>query len=675
MRWASDVDINIAEELDGNILGAIGMRAVEEYEIDCDSRARWVQEAKAALAMALQRAEAKTTPWPGASNVIVPIITEAADQFAARAYPAIIKDMNVVKGKVVGLDEGTPRIDLNTGQPLVDPQTGQPQWVVAPGEKKKRADRIGGHMSWQLTEEQTEWEAETDAMLHVLPIVGCAFRKSFRDASLGQNVSLFVSALDLVINYSAKSMKRAPRITEEIRLYPYEITELQQSGAFIYHDFGVSTDSNSGGADRDAPHLFLEQYRRWDMDGDGYPEPYIITIHKETQKVVRIIPNFLPEDIVWKEGEEGQTVKRIRASEVYTKYDFLPNKEGGIYGQGFGQLLKPLNDATNTTINMMFDAEHLRIRGGGFVGKGLSLHAGTLTFKMAEWKVVNAPGGAIRDAIVPLQHQGASPVLFQLLGLLMQASRDISSVKDVLTGEVKAQTMSPTVFMALVEQGLKVFTAIWKRIHRSLTSEFDKLYRLNALYLDDKTHFRVGSQWKEISRADYASNNGAEPISDANMVVDVQAMARSQFLQQFLNDPLLDGVEIRKRMLTAANIPGAESLIKPQNNTPSPMELLEMAKVETQRIAARAAALRDTSAAVKNLAEADAKVMEPFMAWAQAQLNFIQGSLDVQGNQAPTIPGMEAPPGNASIPPISAGRPDATGGRPFPALDGPSGIA
>jgi hypothetical protein len=32
--------------------------------------------------------------------------------------------------------------------------------------------------------------------------------------------------------------------------------------------------------DRDKPHEFLEQHRYWDLDEDGYPEPYIVTVHK-----------------------------------------------------------------------------------------------------------------------------------------------------------------------------------------------------------------------------------------------------------------------------------------------------------------------------------------------------------------------------------------------------------
>src|SRR6185437_5363918 len=85
---------------------------------------------------------------------------------------------------------------------------------------------------YQLLDEQPEWEGETDQLLHVLPIVGCAFRKTFFDSGKGRNSSLMVSALKLVINYHAKSMETAPRITEEVQFYPLDIENMERSGEF-----------------------------------------------------------------------------------------------------------------------------------------------------------------------------------------------------------------------------------------------------------------------------------------------------------------------------------------------------------------------------------------------------------------------------------------------------------
>lgn len=668
-RWADEtITDNIAGEIDAGRLVEIGMNAVDEYKIDLESRSNWETDAKNALKLALQRADQKSSPWPNASNVILPIMSEAADQFAARAYPAIVADRNVVKGMIYGSDEGIPATGPD-GTPLVDPMSGQPQWQVPPGAKQKRADRIGEHMSWQLLEEQPEWEEDTDKMMHVLPIVGCAFRKSYFDSNLRRNSSVFVSALDVVVNYWAKSLATAPRISEILKLYPHEIEEMKRSGHFLEtFEVGQAAD---GGMDKDHPHTFIEQHRRLDLDDDGYAEPYIVTVHLETFRVARIAPRYDLEGIIVAQDSmlHGPRVIRINPIDYYTKYDFIPNKEGGIYGQGFGQLLRPINEASNTVLNQIIDAATLANNGGGFIGKGLSLHTGVLRRTMGEWTVVNAAGGDIRNAVVPLQHKEPSSVLFQVLGFLHEQAKSVSSIKDVMSGDIKAQTMSPTVFMALVEQGLKMFTSIWKRIHRSLKSELDKLYRLNRIYLEEQRTYRVGDQWKEVSREDYATGSGVEPVSDKNMVADVQKLARAEFLSNLKDDARLDGKEILRRMFEAAGIPDIDKIIKQQEDT-NPELLMRIGELELRQMSAKATAIKDMALGIKAMAEADATVMEPFHEWMMAQFQAMQERMNVltqsstptnQGTNAGGAGSLETQPGNAGLPSLLGGRPGSPG--------------
>jgi len=519
--------------------------------------------------------------------------------------------------------------------------------------------------------------------------VGCAFRKSYFDPDLGRNCSVFVSAIDVVINYWAKSMGTAPRISEIVRLYPHEIESYKRSG---YFDERLNIVGWADGKDRDSPQIFIEQHRRYDLDGDGYPEPYIVTVHKETMQVARVTSRYDAEGVkmmVPPKSNSGEPiVTRITPIQYYTKYDFLPNKEGGIYGQGFGQLLRPLNEAANTTLNQIIDAATLQNTGGGFVGKGLSLHTGTLARRLGEWTVVNAPGGAIRDAIVPLQHQGPSPVLFQVLGFLIEQAKDVSSVKDILTGEIKAQTMSPTVFMSLVEQGLKAFSSIWKRLHRALKSELEKLYRLNRIYLEEQASYRQGDQWKTVTRQDYAVGSGVEPMSDKNMVADVQKLSRAEFLGTFKDDPLLDQKEVRRRMLEAASIPDIDKLIKPQDEV-NPELIFRTMEAELKMMAVKADVIQKISASIKNLADADATVTEPFHQWAQLEWKSMQdriNELSSNGGQAGNpsgnpganpgaIPGMEASPGQPGLPPMAGGgQPPGAGGA-RPPVEGTPGAA
>lgn len=599
---------NIAEELSEEELGPIGQKAEREFAIDLNSRSDWEERSRTAMDLAMQISGKRQGPWPNSSDVIYPLLTTAAIQFAARAYPAIVMGRNVVKGVVTGNDEGEPQMAPD-GSPAVrmTQQGPQPLWKTPPGAKKARAQRIGEHMSWQLLQEMTEWEEETDKLLHILPIVGCAFRKSFFDPSVGTNASMLVMAQNLIVNYYAKSMERAPRLTEQLQYYPYEIEEQVRADLFLEHEYGLAESSNG---DDDAPHDFLEQHRWLDLDEDGYPEPYIVTLHKRTSKVARITARYDAEGV--KISRQTGKVVQIDPVHYYTKYDLLPNPDGGIYGVGLGQLLSPINESINTTLNQLFDASSLQITGGGFIGRGPSMHSGSIKFKLGEWKMVNVPGQTMREAIVPLNHPGPNAAMFQLLTYLIDAGREVASVKDVLAGDSNPN-MQPTTLLAMIEQGLKVFTGIFKRVHRSGGKEYNKLYRLNRIYLEQEAKYQVGDEWKTVSQEDYATGSGVVPVSDPTMVTDMQRMARAQFLQSYQNDPNIKRVEVIKRVFDAAQIEKPDQLII-EETPPNPDILKGTAELELKgeevksKIATdKATQIEKLSSAVLNLAKADSE--------------------------------------------------------------------
>lgn len=652
---------NIADDLDQELLNKIGMTVFREYQIDDQSRADWKQKTQESMDLALQVAKEKAFPWPKAANIIYPLITTASMQFAARAYPAIVNGRNVARGVVIGPDEGIPKLDPMTGEPAlqpgpVNPQTGQPVpvpiWAVPPGAKRLRADSLGEHMSYQLLDEMPEWEPETDQLLHILPIVGCVFRKSYFDPGKGRNCSVMVSPMKFVVNYHAKSLETAPRHTEELQFYPSEIEEHFRSGIWKRPPtpFGIAQNSNG---DEDAPHDFLEQHRRLDLDEDGYAEPYIVTIHKVSQQVVRIVARYDEDSIHF--SRRDHKIAKIDPVPYYTKYDFIPNPDGGIYSLGFGQLLRPINEGINTVLNQLLDAGTLQNTGGGFIGKGLSMNAGAIRFQLGEFKTVNVTGGALKDNIVPMNWPGPSPVLFELLGMLVESGKEIAAIKDVLTGEQQKGNVPATTTLALIEQGLKVFTAIYKRVHRALKSELDKLYRLNRIYGDQVSQYKVGDTWKQVLKEDYVKGSGVEPVSDPTMVSDMQRMGRAQFLLTLRMDPNINGVEVLRRVLQAADIEQPEKLVNEQGQ-PNPavavkgMELdLKDKEVTATNELKGAQKVQALSAAIKNLADADATVGAQHLQWLDQQLRIWEreheaATQPVKGADGTMKPGGEGPP-------------------------------
>lgn len=585
---------NIAADLSDDECSKIAQRVLRDYEIDEESRAEWKDKYDKWLKIAMQMSEAKTYPWPGASSIIYPLMTTAAIQFAARAYPAIIRDKDVVKGAIEGPDDGIPRTDPQTHQPLTQPgPDGQPQpvWLVPPGEKKMRADKIGQHMSWQLLEEQEEWEPQTDRLLTILPIVGCVFRKSYFDPGMQRNVSEMVTALQLCVNYKAKSFETAPRVSEILELYPWEIEEKIRAGVYLDENYGADQDA---GMDEDAAVTFIEQHRRWDLDGDGYAEPYIITVAKDSMRMARIRAAY-DEDGVFFSAKDHR-VRKIEPIKYYTKYGFIPSTDSNVYDIGFGNLLYPINEAINSTLNQMFDAGHLANTAGGFIGSGLSMNAGAVRFQVGEFKQVNATGGLIRDNIYQMQWPGPNPVLLELLQFLVEAGKEVAAVKDVMVGDLPGDNTSGVATLAMIEQGLKVFSAIYKRIHRSLKQEFKKLFRLNRRYLPRQSGYQRGNEWHEITQADYEAGAGVEPVSDPQMVTDMQKLGRAQFLlQNFKEDPWFKARDLRVNVLDALLIPNGDELLLPAL-PPNPVLGLKVAEMQLKKEDLN---LRETDARVK----------------------------------------------------------------------------
>lgn len=576
---------NIAAVLEPEDLSKLADRVVTEYEIDDASRTDWKERTEAAMDLAMLVAGEKDYPFAGAANVKYPLLTVAALQFNARAYPAIVQGDRVAKAKVLGTD--------------------------ADGRKAKRGERISSHMSWQLVAEMPEWEEDTDRLLVILPIVGCVFRKVYFDPALGRKCSRIVTADRFVINYRARSLDDCPRYTERLYLYPHEIEERIRDGRFVAFEYGTATpqvdedgdddrDNQSPGDDEDAPHLFLEQHRLWDLDEDGYPEPYIVTVHKETQKVCRIVANFT-EDTV-RLTADGSKVAAIRRQSFFVKYGFLPSPDGGFYGLGLGWLLKDNNEAVNTTLNLMLDSAHAANTQGGFVSAALGIREKTIRLKINEFRVINNGAVPLNQAIYQVKFDGPSAVLFQLLGLLVEMGKELASTKDVLTGDSRPN-QTATATLALIEQGLKVFNAIFKRVHRSVKAELDIHARLNSENLDAESYnaFFDDQQEQFDPKADYnLSDMDILPVSDPTVSSQMQKLAKAQVVAETgTGNPLINQEEMLRRQYEAAEIQDIDKLFVPP---PPPEE--QQAQADLAKRAAVAAVRVPETLADKQEAEA-----------------------------------------------------------------------
>lgn len=631
-------NVNLADFLADTVLSGIGQKVTRDVEIDEESRSEWLVRYRKWLDMAMQVRETKNFPWPKASNVKFPLLTVAAIQFQARAYPAIVDGSNLVKGRVLGPDPD--------------------------GMKRKRADRIGAHMTWQMLYRMPDWEEETDRLLLQLPITGCVFRKAYYDSIVNTNCAEMVSGEDFIINYWATSLEKAPRYTHRLRFYPHEVKE--KIAASLWREVPMQADAEDS-SDEDAKIEFYEQHRYIDLDDDGYPEPYIVTSTKDGA-VARIVPCFAADDVrvsvqgkVVKLAEvQGQTPDKIVSidrRQYFTKYAFIPAPDGSFYDIGFGWLLEDISEPLNTAINQMLDAATLQNAGGGFLGSGINIRGGSMPFRIGEWKRVEVVNNApLRDNIFRLDHPGPSAVLFNLLGMLIEAAKDITSVQDVMTGE--GTTNQPaTTTLALIEQGHKVMTGIFKRIHRAFGKELRVLFALNRDYLDEEEYFQLNddAQSQRIEREDYNDSDlDVVPVSDPGLVTDMQKMARSEAeWQSFNGDPLVNQVELRRRRMEVLGTSDPDTMLKVPPPAPDPKMLIEAMKEARAKVESMAKVRASDSIAAKALLDGaqvcfNLGLMNDAASLAAAA-NELGGTVDDNLGGA-GVPAVEGQPPDAGVP-------------------------
>jgi chaperonin GroES len=575
-------EANIADLLDEMQLGEIGRKVAEEFEVDLQSRSTWEKRMESSMKLALQVSEAKNFPWVGASNIKFPLVTIAALQYHARAYPTLISGDTPVKCRVIGED-----ID---------------------GEKSKRAERIEAHMSYQILEEDEDWESEMDKALITQPIIGCAFKKTMFDPIRGMNVSENILAKDLVVNYWTKSLDTSPRVTHILYYSKNDIYERVVRG--LWKDVGEERPavSNLGdnktlqaaqskaqgmtppeALDHSTPYEILEQHRTFDFDGDGYEEPYIIYVRRDTKKVARIVSRYFESSI---KRNEDDKILSIKAEQCFTKYPFIPSPDGGFYDLGFGVLLGPLNESINTLINQLVDAGTMSNTAGGFLSRGIKVRGGNYSFAPLEWKHVDTTGDDLRKGIMPLPVREPSQVLFTLLSLLINYGERTGGAVDILVGQSPGQNTPAETTRTMAEEGKKVFNGIFKRTYRSLKQEFRKMYRLNQLHILESEAFVSDANGKGvILNTDYnGDSSDVRPAADPSITSDSLRLTQAMSMREAMTSApgMYNRYEVEKQFLKALKVPDVDRVL-PDPKGPNAIPPTTNPKVEVEKIKAETA--------------------------------------------------------------------------------------
>jgi len=569
---------NIANLLCKEDLITIGMQVYKDFDNDLLSRSSWEKRTETSLKLALQVAENKNFPWVNASNVKFPLITIAALQYHARSYPVLVDSDMPVKCRVVGEDKD--------------------------GVRAARSTRVEQHMSYQLLEEDEDWESEMDKVLITQPIIGCAFKKTYYDPIRKHNISENVLAKDLVVNYWTKSLETASRVTHILQMTKNEIYERvalglwceisegrqqQYSSAVMGSGLQQAQDKAQGmtppeSNDPSTPIEILEQHCTIDFDDDGYAEPYIVYVRRDNKQVARIVARYTEQDV---DRNKDEKVLSIKAEQYFTKYPFIPSPDGGFYDLGFGVLLGPLNESINTIINQLVDAGTMANTAGGFLSRGIKLRGGNYSFNPMEWKHVDTTGDDLRKGIVPLPVREPSQVLYTLLDLLINYGQRISGSVDILSGQNPGQNTPAETSRTMAEQGMKIFNGIFKRTHRSLKQEFRKLYRLNQIFITENTPYVSNAKNTGLVLvSDYEGPvTDVMPTADPSITSDTQRLNQAAAIAARVQATpgLYNRYEAEYTFLKAMKITNIDKIL-PDPNGPNAVQIPPNPKLQIEQL-------------------------------------------------------------------------------------------
>ena len=543
---------NLAETLDDNELNTIAAELVGSFEDDLDSRSDWFQTYTEGLDLLGINSDSRSQPFVGASGVHHPILAEAVTQFQAQAYKEMLPAGGPVDTEVLGMTDNA---------------------------KLEKANRVKNFMNYQITYKMEEYDPEMDQLLFYLPLSGSAFKKVYYDPAVGRAVARFVKSEDLVVPYYAVDLLTSPRITHVIHMNENELRKLQLSGFYVDTDM-ASPGSGIQETDVDEKldelqgltrtindeeftllemhvDLDLEGYQDKDENGEetGLALPYIVTICKDNNKVLAIRPNY---------DEKDPMRKKI---EHFTHYKFLPGL--GFYGFGLIHMMGGLTKSVTAILRQLIDAGTLSNLPAGFKSRGLNIQKHDDPLQPGEWRDVDAPGGRLQDAFLPLPYKEPSGTLTTLLGALVDSGKRFAATVENPTGDGNSEAPVGTT-VALMEKGQRVMSAIHKRLHYAQRCEFKILKRVFGEFLPAEYPYQVQGASENVFKQDFDNSVDVIPVSDPNIFSMTQriTLAQAQLQMAQAAPELHDLRESYRKMYIALNIKDIDALLPPEQEVP-----------------------------------------------------------------------------------------------------------
>ena len=496
---------NIVDEVDQTDLGKIASDLLDKIERDKEARSKRDKLYEEGLRRTGLGDDAPGgAQFSGANKVVHPMLVEACVDFSARVMKEMFPPNGPVKTKVLGEKEK---------------------------DKMEKAERKAAYMNWQLTEQIPEFRGELEQLTTQVPLGGAQYMKAMWNPQYKRPGFEFIPIDDIYLPFAATNFYTSERRTHVQYLTSYEYDRRVKAGMYTDVDFQISPEMpefsaashandkiegrEEGSYNEDGLRIIFEVYTQLDLEGEL--KPYIISLDKHTGKALALYRNWEEEDTQYRELE------------WIVEFPFVPWR--GAYPIGLTHMIGGLSGSATGALRALLDSSHiqnmptlLKLKGG----------PDGQTLNLQPTEVAEIDGGSlvddIRKLVMAVPFNQPSPVLFQLLGFLIDAGKGV-----VQTSFEKLSDQNPNApvgtTLALIEQGMVVFSSIHSRLHNSMGRLFKILHRINSAYLTEEDIQLQGSGL-EIQPSDFDGAMDVIPVSDPMIFTEAQRFAQVQAILQ-----------------------------------------------------------------------------------------------------------------------------------------------
>jgi hypothetical protein len=472
--------------------------------------------------------------FTGANKVVHPMLVEACVDFSARFMKEVFPATGPVKSKIYGESDKT---------------------------KVEKAERKTAFMNWQTTEQMTEFRGELEQLSTQLPLGGGQYMKFMWNPQHRRPASEFIPIDDVYLPFAATNFYTAERKTHVQYITKMEYQKRVKSGMYRDVDIGMPEDPDFSKASQandkiegrketsyneDGLRTVFEIYTYLEFD-DGELCPYILSIDKSSGEALSLYRNWEPED------------KYCKELDWIVEFPFVPWR--GAYPIGLTHMIGGLSGAATGALRALMDSAHiqnmptlLKLKGG----------PNGQTINLQPTEVVEMEGGALIDDVrklaMPMPFNPPSPVLFQLLGFLVDAGKGVVQTSfEKLSDQNPNQPVGTT--MALIEQGMVVFSSIHSRLHGAMARCFKILHRINSAYLTEED-IQAQESGLEIDPSDFDGPLDVIPVSDPAIFSETQRFAQIQAIMQraAVMPQLYDPRKVEQMFLRTLKVPSEEVL-------------------------------------------------------------------------------------------------------------------